>query len=258
MILTDEHKSLLLSVGIHLICFLIFSGTAWHAYEQMKKGDQHIYVVGIQGGGAGKPAGAPAAAPKSGPGVPPPPAAPVKPDDLTDPALPERPLPETASPISTHFDNRQSDTVPTADKAAGTGTSAGDGAGTEGDGQGQGGTGSGDGTGMGSGEGSGEGAGPGFDTDAIQPDVTPTFLGGSGAVYPEPLRNRGITGRVVVRMTVGKDGSVEAADVISSSGYGLMDQAALDAAYTYSFSPAYKEGYTVRCYATKAFSFQLR
>ena len=72
MILTDEHKSLLLSVGIHLICFLIFSGTAWHAYEQMKKGDQHIYVVGIQGGGAGKPAGAPAAAPKSGPGVPPP------------------------------------------------------------------------------------------------------------------------------------------------------------------------------------------
>ena len=186
MILTDEHKSLLLSVGIHLICFLIFSGTAWHAYEQMKKGDQHIYVVGIQGGGAGKPAGAPAAAPKSGPGVPPPSAAPVKPDDLTDPALPERPLPETASPISTPFDNRQSDTVPTAEKAAGTGTSAGDGAGTEGDGQGQGGTGSGDGTGMGSGEGSGEGAGPGFDTDAIQPDVTPTFLGGSGAVYPEP------------------------------------------------------------------------
>ena len=58
-------------------------------------------------------------------------------------------------------------------------------------------------------------------------------------------------------MIVGKDGSVESASVVSSSGYGPMEQAALDAAYGYAFEPAYKEGYPVRCYATKTFTFRL-
>ena len=42
-----------------------------------------------------------------------------------------------------------------------------------------------------------------------------------------------------------------------SSGYGVMDKAALSAAYTYAFAPAYKEGYAVRCYASKTFVFAL-
>ena len=57
------------------------------------------------------------------------------------------------------------------------------------------------------------------------------------------MRSRGIEGRVTVQMVVGKDGAVEAASVIQSSGYGVMDKAALSAAYTYAFAPAYKEGY---------------
>ena len=75
--------------------------------------------------------------------------------------------------------------------------------------------------------------------------------------YPEAMRSRGIEGRVTVQMVVGKDGAVEAASVIQSSGYGVMDKAALSAAYTYAFAPAYKEGYAVRCYASKTFVFAL-
>lgn len=101
------------------------------------------------------------------------------------------------------------------------------------------------------------GDGPGFDTEAVQSDVSASFLGGPDPEYPSALQNHGIQGSVRVRMIVGKDGTVESASVISGSGYGQMDQAALDAAYGYQFEPAYKEGYPVRCYATKTFTFRL-
>lgn len=115
-----------------------------------------------------------------------------------------------------------------------------------------------EGTGDGAGEACGSGSGgPSFDTDAIQPDVSPTLLSGSAPNYPEAMRSRGIEGRVTVQMVVGKDGAVEAASVIQSSGYGVMDKAALSAAYTYAFAPAYKEGYAVRCYASKTFVLAL-
>ena len=87
--------------------------------------------------------------------------------------------------------------------------------------------------------------------------MSASFLGGPAPEYPDALRNHGIQGSVRVRMIVGKDGTVESASVISGSGYGQMDQAALDAAYGYQFEPAYKEGYPVRCYATKTFTFRL-
>ena len=117
------------------------------------------------------------------------------------------------------------------------------------------GTGMEEGTGDGAGEAGGSGSGgPSFDTDAIQPDVSPTLLSGSAPNYPEAMRSRGIEGRVTVQMVVGKDGAVEAASVIQSSGYGVMDKAALSAAYTYAFAPAYKEGYAVRCYARRPLS----
>ena len=133
-----------------------------------------------------------------------------------------------------------------AGSSTGTGTGTGTGSGTE--------TGSGDGSGTGEGTG---GGGPSFDVDAIQPDVSPELLSSVPAAYPEQLRSYGIQGSVRVQLVVGKDGSVETASVIASSGYGLMDQAALDAAYGYTFSPAYKEGIPVRCYATRTFRFYL-
>ena len=75
--------------------------------------------------------------------------------------------------------------------------------------------------------------------------------------YPDALRSHGIQGRVRVQMVVGRDGSVESASVISGSGYGAMDAAAVEAAYTYQFEPAEKQGIPVRCYATKTFVFGL-
>lgn len=54
------------------------------------------------------------------------------------------------------------------------------------------GTGMEEGTGDGAGEAGGSGSGgPSFDTDAIQPDVSPTLLSGSAPNYPEAMRSRG-------------------------------------------------------------------
>ena len=77
--------------------------------------------------------------------------------------------------------------------------------------------------------------------------------------YPETLRQQRIEGRVAVRMLVLEDGSVGDANVVSSSGYGEMDEAALDAVRQWQFVPARQEGGgAVRCRTTLSVSFRLR
>lgn len=60
--------------------------------------------------------------------------------------------------------------------------------------------------------------------------------------YPSSLRRRGIEGAVVVHVSIGSDGSVTGASVSGSSGYGDFDSAAVQAAYSWTFSPALEDG----------------
>ena len=105
--------------------------------------------------------------------------------------------------------------------------------------------------------GSGSGEGTGRDEAAAQrPRTPPQLLSGAAPVYPKDLERRGITGTVGLAIVVGSDGGVESVDVSSSSGQPELDQAAIEAAYTYRFEPArniYDE--PVACRVNRSFSF---
>ena len=89
--------------------------------------------------------------------------------------------------------------------------------------------------------------------------LPPRILRQTEPSYPESLRQQRIEGRVAVRMLVLEDGSVGDADVVSSSGYGEMDVAAVDAVRQWQFTPARHEGGSaVRCRTTLSISFRLR
>lgn len=255
MEICDSSKGLLVSLGAHLIFFLLVGTVGYQAYQKQQAQDP-IYTVEIVSGspyhGYGEVPGA-----HLGNGNPPAPAAAPQ-ESASAPVM--QPASQDVIPDGQVAEDRPTAAASSVSSAA-AGAAARPGTATQGDSEG----GSPDGVPNGGNpEGSpGEppgpagGNGPGFDTEAVQSDVSASFLGGPAPEYPDALRNHGIQGSVRVRMIVGKDGTVESASVISGSGYGQMDQAALDAAYGYQFEPAYKEGYPVRCYATKTFTFRL-
>ncbi len=252
MIWSDTKKGIAVSLGVHVVFACLIGVAGWQAYQK-KLQDPKIYSIAILPGNPGKKGnGLPAkkitvpAQPQPAPVRETPVPRPADPETIAEPVdkpLEPAPQPAVQAPAATSAVPSQA--------VAGAGDVNGSEQGVEG------GTGTGTGDGEGVGDGSGGGSGPSFDTEAIQPDVSPEELGHENPEYPEPLRKRNVQGRVTIQMVVGKDGSVESASVIASSGYGVMDRAALDSAYTYSFSPAYKEGIPVRCYATKTVVFRL-
>lgn len=115
------------------------------------------------------------------------------------------------------------------------------------------------GNGQGGEAGAGQGSGSRDGAAAQRPKTPPRLLSGANPAYPEDLRRQGIEGAVRVRVVVGKDGSVENANVAASSGYPSMDDAAVAAAYRYRFSPAlnvYEE--PVRCAVSQTVQFRLQ
>ncbi len=55
--------------------------------------------------------------------------------------------------------------------------------------------------------------------------------------YPAEARERGWQGSVVVQITVDSGGAVREARVLRSSGYGILDSAAVQAARAWRFEP---------------------
>lgn len=265
----DGKKGLLISVGAHVVLVLLLgvAGLRTHGPGQAQ---EPVYTVDIVGGspyhGFGTVPG-----PRSGNGNPPAPLQPARQETSASKTVPAGSVPapaEDAIPDG-KVQETSSAAVPSATPAAENPSGSSGGAAAAFAGDPQGGSLTGGTTEGGNPEGSpdeppgpagpdGPGDGPDFDTDAVQPDVSPVFLRGDEPEYPDALRNHGIQGRVRVQMVVGKDGSVESAAVVVSSGYGAMDTAAVEAAGTYQFEPAAKEGIPVRCYATKTFVFGLR
>jgi TonB family protein len=76
-------------------------------------------------------------------------------------------------------------------------------------------------------------------------------------VYPPMAVMAGIEGRVVIKMLVGKDGHVHEAAVEYSQAECLND-AALEAARGYLFTPAYMNNGPVSVWITVPFSFKLK
>ena len=56
-------------------------------------------------------------------------------------------------------------------------------------------------------------------------------------IYPETARRNGWEGRVLVRATITTLGTVSAASIVGSSGYGVLDSAAVSAVRRWRFRP---------------------
>ncbi|RKX68702.1 hypothetical protein DRP53_10180 [candidate division WOR-3 bacterium] len=76
--------------------------------------------------------------------------------------------------------------------------------------------------------------------------------------YPEVARQLGMEGLCVVEVIIGTDGRVRAAKIARSSGYEILDQAALEAVYGYRFSPAQQRDKLVEVRMFIPIRFQLQ
>ena len=128
-----------------------------------------------------------------------------------------------------------------------------------GSGSGRGGAGGGTGSGMGSASGSGGGTG-GTATPPPAPPPPPkerveaSLRAEAMPTYPAELVDEEAEGRVTIKILVAEDGTVESVSVVSSSGYGAMDRAAVAAGYRFQFNPGDNGRKGVW---TKTFRFQL-
>lgn len=126
-----------------------------------------------------------------------------------------------------------------------------DSGGETGDGEG---AGTGDGSGTGTGEGDGNGSGPG----AGVPVTPPTVINKVLPVYPPSAKMKETTGITYVTILVNASGTVDSAYVAQGSGSSVLDAAAIDAAYQWTFSPALdKYGVPVPCRITFPVEFRL-
>ncbi len=76
--------------------------------------------------------------------------------------------------------------------------------------------------------------------------------------YPRPSRQLGEYGDVVLKLEVNKNGHIETTQVINSSGYKRLDEAAIEAIKTWRCNPPHQNGQPVRAIALQPFSFVLQ
>jgi TonB family protein len=124
----------------------------------------------------------------------------------------------------------------------------------DGQGTGEGGPGSGD-TGSGTGTGRDLFGLKGFGRSDVSP---PRYIENPKPVYPPEARQHGHHGKVLLRVEVLTNGRVGKVEVEKSSGYEVLDQAALEAMKTWRFIPAKRGKVPFRSWINYGFIFQLR
>lgn len=195
------------------------------------------------------------------PTLPPPPPAPAEDSESAE---------EDVHDVTETAETQTSETADATSSTAGESTSSDGGSGSgSGGGNGSGiGTGTGSGYGPGSGSGSGGGNGSGIGTgngsgygpgsgDGSGGEIGPQILSQTEPRYPESARRAGIEGTTLVGMTISTDGSVTSAWVESSSGNGELDNAAVNAVYSWRFVPAQINGMSVTANSRVPITFRL-
>ena len=76
--------------------------------------------------------------------------------------------------------------------------------------------------------------------------------------YPSVLRDSGVGGRVTVWFFIDEDGRVQQTQINESSGYDALDQAALNVAEIYEFSPAMNRENRVAVWVSLPITFQVQ
>lgn len=95
---------------------------------------------------------------------------------------------------------------------------------------------------------------------AAKPGCAPRFRQGEcePPEYPREARRRGLEGRVSLRILVAEDGNVAQVEVAESSGEESLDNAAVDAARQWKFTPATRDGRAVAEWIRVPVRFSLR
>ncbi len=75
--------------------------------------------------------------------------------------------------------------------------------------------------------------------------------------YPKLAQEKKFEGEAIIKVIVGLDGQVEYTEVLKSSGYGILDTAALEAAIESKFDPVIEKGRKVRALTTIPFKFPI-
>jgi protein TonB len=81
---------------------------------------------------------------------------------------------------------------------------------------------------------------------------------GGGLGYPEAARKQGLEGVVVLLLSIDATGHVDRVEISESSGHTLLDEAAVQAARTWRFDPAMKNGQPVPGSLVRRVRFRLR
>lgn len=253
----DQHlswgKAYIVSAGIHFVIFLLLAiGLAVVVAEQ----EQQVYEIDLQasdfsqgsgheGGGSSEnlfpePLKAEEVAKRvetvqqTVPPITPPTEAVVPTQDAVTLPTPEAAPSAPAVPSAPPSTSTSTGTASGSGDGTGSGTSAGTGTGTgSSDGAGDGhGIGEGSGAGQGSGDGniSGTGSAP-FDTNGFWAAVN------ANKEYPYMAMKRRLEGTTTIVTTISASGDITSVSVESSSGHGILDDAAVAAAYAVGSYP---------------------
>ena len=96
---------------------------------------------------------------------------------------------------------------------------------------------------------------PGID-EFIPVEKMPDLVNQVNPVYPEEAKKNGIEGRVWVKALVSKEGNVKKAVAVKSDNE-IFNQAAIEAAMKYRFTPAMQSGKPVAVWVVMPFKFEL-
>lgn len=91
----------------------------------------------------------------------------------------------------------------------------------------------------------------------IERDATPLYRLNPAPEYPLIGRKRGYQGTVVLEVLVTREGRVGDLRMVASSGYSVLDQAALASVKTWIFDPGMKAGKTVDMWVKVPVRFRL-
>lgn len=97
-------------------------------------------------------------------------------------------------------------------------------------------------------------------TSAVQfvRDARPLYRTNPAPDYPRMARHRGYQGNVVLEVLVARDGSVGDLRVFKSSGYSVLDQAALDSVKKWAFVPGMRGNENVEMWVRVPIRFELK
>jgi protein TonB len=90
--------------------------------------------------------------------------------------------------------------------------------------------------------------------EMIQPQKVPGEC--PDPLYPDAARNAGITGVVLIKVTISREGTVEDAKIVDGSE--IFQQAALDAVKKWKYTPASFNGRTIAVTMMVRVNFTLR